>query len=296
MVEGQEGVGWDDWRGLARAAEEGGYDGLLRSDHYLSVGGGPDRGALDAWGTICALGPLTERIRLGTLVSPVTFRPAAVLAKLTLTADHASGGRIDVGIGAGWWQGEHEAFGFTLPPIKERMDLLERQLDDVQRFWRETGPPPVQQPRPHVIMGGQAKRRSAALAARYADEYNVLYLGPDAVREKAAAIAAACAAAGRDPLPMSMMIGFIVGADRAEVRDRTRQLMEYHGEEGDPGAWAAARAAESGWVVGTPEEVTEQLRALEAAGLQRVMLQHLLFGDLDVVRLIASDVLPAVAG
>src|SRR3954451_1709804 len=179
MVEGQEGVGWPDWLALAGTAEELGFEGLRRSDHYFSVGGADERGALDAWGTVNALAAVTQRIRLGTLVSPVTFRPPAVLAKLALPADHVSGGRIDVGMGTGWWQAEHERYGFAFPPMGERMDEVERQLGEVTRFWAETPPAPVQQPRPRIVMGGQAKKRSAGLAARYADEYNVLYVSPD---------------------------------------------------------------------------------------------------------------------
>ncbi|MEA2167607.1 MAG: hypothetical protein QOF76_907 [Solirubrobacteraceae bacterium] len=284
MIEGQEGVTWDDWRRLARLAEDGGFDALLRSDHYYSVSAGADRGALDAWGTICALGPLTQRIRLGTLVSPVTFRPAAVLAKLALTADHTSGGRVDVGIGTGWHQAEHDEFGLDLPPMKARMDLLAQQLADVTRYWDEYGPRPVQSPRPHVIMGGQAKARSAALAARYADEYNLLYRDPDGVRAGAASIASACRDAGRDPIPISMMLGFAVGADEAAVAERRRRICELMGTDELPATW----------LVGTPGQVIDQLAALEAAGCSRVMLQHHLFADDEHVELIAREILPAV--
>src|SRR4051812_29721828 len=199
MVEGQEGVGWADWLALAGAAEELGFEGLRRSDHYFSVSGAGERGALDAWGTINALAAVTTRIRLGTLVSPVTFRPPAVLAKLALTADHVSGGRIDVGFGTGWWQAEHERFGFPFPPLGERMDELERQLETVQRLWRDTEPAPVQQPRPRVIMGGAAKSRGARLAARWADEYNVLSVTPQQARAHREALDRACEAEGRDP-------------------------------------------------------------------------------------------------
>src|SRR4051812_37406095 len=199
MVEGQEGVGWADWLALAGAAEELGFEGLRRSDHYFSVSGAGERGALDAWGTINALAAVTDRIRLGTLVSPVTFRPAAVLAKLALTADHVSGGRVDVGMGTGWWEAEHEAYGFPFPPMRERMDELERQLEAVNRFWAETPPAPVQSPRPHLVMGGQAGPRSARLAARWADEYNVLYCSPEDARERTDRVREACERAGRDP-------------------------------------------------------------------------------------------------
>jgi alkanesulfonate monooxygenase SsuD/methylene tetrahydromethanopterin reductase-like flavin-dependent oxidoreductase (luciferase family) len=296
MVEGQEGVSWDDWVALARAAEDGGYEALLRSDHYFSVAGEAERGALDAWGTINALSAVTERIRLGTLVSPVTFRPAAVLAKLALTADHVSGGRIDVGMGTGWWQAEHERYGFPFPPMGERMDELERQLAEVTRFWAETPPAPVQQPRPRIVMGGQARKRSAALAARYADEYNVLYVSTDEARARGGRLARAAEAAGREPLRLSLMTGFVIAEDEAGLRDQARRLLAWNGDpDGDPDALLTARREESHWLVGTPGQVVEQIAGYAAAGVDRIALQHHLYADRDVLALIARDVLPAVA-
>lgn len=295
MIEGQEGVGWDDWRRLAGLAEAHGYDALLRSDHYLSVDDRRERGALDAWGTICALAPLTQRIRLGTLVSPVTFRPAAVLAKLALTADHVSGGRIEVGMGTGWWQAEHELFGFPFPPLGERMDELERQLVEVQRLWRETGPAPVQRPRPRLVMGGRARPRGARLAARHADEYNVIGESPEACARHRAALDAACAAEGRDPatLRLSLMAGFAIGRDEAEVRERMARLADRSGEEG--GADALVERRRDGWLFGTPAQVAERLREYGRAGVERVVLQHHLFDDDDAVALIGGELIPALS-
>jgi alkanesulfonate monooxygenase SsuD/methylene tetrahydromethanopterin reductase-like flavin-dependent oxidoreductase (luciferase family) len=272
MIEGQEDVSWPDWQRLAALAEEGGFDALMRSDHYLSVGGDGTRGALDAWGTICALGPLTERIRLGTLVSPVTFRPAAVLAKLALTADHVSHGRIDVGMGTGWHQAEHDAFGLSLPPMDERFDLLEHQVEDVRRFWSETNPEPIGI---RLILGGQAKRRAAALAARHADEYNLLYSTPDQVRQRREVL--------DDSLTLSMMTGFIIGTDQRQVDERRARIKDFTGHDGN-----------ETWLVGTPAAVVEQLEALEEAGLDRVMMQHHLTDDDDAVRLLANEVIPAL--
>jgi alkanesulfonate monooxygenase SsuD/methylene tetrahydromethanopterin reductase-like flavin-dependent oxidoreductase (luciferase family) len=283
MIEGQEGVGWDDWLALARAAERHGFEALLRSDHYLPLAQGD--GALDAWGTICALAAVTERIRLGTLVSPVTFRPAAVLAKLALTADHISGGRIDLGIGTGWHEDEHRAFDFPFPPMPERFDELERQLEEIQRIWRETGPPPVQQPRPRLVMGGAAKPRGARLAARHADEYNVVYASPEAAGERHAALEQACEAVGRDPatLTFSVMTGFVVGADEREIRDRAAQLGALEGK----GADELLAARRDHWLIGTPEQIGERLGDYERAGVERIAMQHLLHTDLDAVALLA---------
>jgi alkanesulfonate monooxygenase SsuD/methylene tetrahydromethanopterin reductase-like flavin-dependent oxidoreductase (luciferase family) len=291
MVEGQEGVGWPDWLALAGAAEELGFEGLLRSDHYFSVSGAGERGALDAWGTVNALAAVTERIRLGTLVSPVTFRPAAVLAKLALTADHVSGGRIDVGMGTGWWQAEHDAYGLPFPPMGERMDELERQLEAVTRLWADTRPAPVQQPRPRIVMGGAAKPRGARLAARYADEYNLVSPTPAVARERFAAVDAACEAAGRDPAAVrrSVMVGFVVGEDAAAVRERARRTLEWLGQDGGGGL-------PEGWLHGTPDDVVGQIEAFAEAGVQRIVLQHNLFRDLEALALVGRDVLPRVRG
>jgi alkanesulfonate monooxygenase SsuD/methylene tetrahydromethanopterin reductase-like flavin-dependent oxidoreductase (luciferase family) len=273
MIEGQEGVAWADWQRLAALTEELGFEGLLRSDHYLSVIGDGQRGSLDAWGTICALAAETERIRLGTLVSPVTFRPAGVLAKLALTADHVSGGRIDLGMGTGWHQAEHDAFGFSLPPMAERFGQLEQQVAEVRRLWGETRPAPIGL---RLVLGGQAKRRAAALAAAHADEYNLLYPTPDQVREKRALL--------DDRLALSAMVGFAIGTTDAGAQERLARIRDFMGHAGG-----------DSWLVGTPDTVVAQLKALAEAGLDRVMLQHHSFKDDDALRLIASEVLPAIA-
>src|SRR5215475_7669347 len=149
MIEGQEGVTWEQWVALAHAAETAGLQGLFRSDHYRSIVRGEPAGALDAWATLAALAARTERLRLGTMVSPVTFRPAAVLAKNAVTVDHISHGRVELGIGAGWYEAEHEAYRLHFGTARERMDELERQLAEIERQLTEADdvwPKPVQQP------------------------------------------------------------------------------------------------------------------------------------------------------
>ncbi len=189
MIEGQEDVTWDDWLALASACETHGVGTLFRSDHYLSVDDRRERGSLDAWATISALSATTVKLRLGTMVSPATFRHPAVLAKAVTTADHISGGRVELGIGAGWWEREHELYGFDLPPIGPRVDALEEQLQVVLGHWGEGPfsfageyfrakdldalPKPLQRPHPPLILGGSGGPRSLRLAARYADEYNI---------------------------------------------------------------------------------------------------------------------------
>ncbi len=284
MIEGQEDVTWDQWRALATTAEAAGFEALFRSDHYMPLGGGPG-GSLDAWATLNALAALTSTIRLGTLVSPATFRHPSTLAREVVTADHVSNGRVELGLGAGWHEGEHEAFGFPFDSVKDRFDRLAEQLEIVHRSWTEGPfdfegrfyrlvqanplPKPVQAPHPRLIAGGSAMPRGAALAARWADEYNTVYATVEECRERRERVAAACQEVGRDPLPFSLMTGFAINGDPAD----------HH----------------PAWIVGTIDQMATQLRALEQAGVERVMLQHLQHHDLDAVELIGRELIPLVS-
>jgi F420-dependent oxidoreductase-like protein len=270
MIEGQEGVTWDQWRALAATAEDAGFEALFRSDHYESLGGGANTGSLDAWSTINALAALTSRIRLGTLVSPGTFRHPSVLARMATTADHVSGGRIELGMGAGWHEGEHRAFGFPYGTVKDRFDRHAEQVEIVHRSWEaepfdfqgryytlercDAQPKPLQQPHPNLILGGSAGPRGAALAARWADEYNTVFPSEDEARERCERIAAACEQAGRDMITFSAMIP----------------------------------------LEGSSSELVDRLGRLAAAGVERVMLQHLAHGDVATVERVGRDVIPAV--
>ena len=299
MIEGQEGVTWPQWRALAAACEEHRIPTLFRSDHYQNLDGQhPERGALDAWGTTNALAALTTTLRLGTLVSPASFRHPSVLAKLVVTADHVSGGRIDLGIGAGWHQREHDAYGFPFAPTKTRIDVLEEQLQVLMGHWGpdrfsfegehyilsdlDAQPKPVQQPHPHLIMGGLAAARSAALAARFADEYNTPFPSLEEVRSRRSQVAEACERAGRDPIPFSAMIGTVLGSDRADLEDRARRVAELTGRDRD----SVLRDPPNGWIVATVEQAAEQFAAYRDAGLHRVMCQTLVHDDLDAVALV----------
>jgi F420-dependent oxidoreductase-like protein len=312
MVEGQEGVGWEDWVALARACAQHGFEALFRSDHYLSVAGRGERGSLDAWGTTSALAAITDALRFGTLVSPATFRHPSVLAKAVVTADHISGGRIELGIGTGWLEAEHTAYGFPFPPVGERIAILGEQLEVIVRQWGDepfsfdgayyrindldARPKPVQRPRPPLIVGGSAGPRSARLAARWADEYNTIYVTPDGARERRAALDDACRDAGREPqtLRFSMMNGYLVGATRDELHARAGELAEWQGESPTDLEGYLADLGRT-WIVGRAEEVVERLREYERAGVERVMLQHHLFRDLDALELLGRQVIPALA-
>jgi F420-dependent oxidoreductase-like protein len=306
MIEGQEGVSWPQWVALARACEEHGVSALFRSDHYMNLDGQhPEREALDAWGTLCALAAVTNTLKLGTLVSPATFRHPSNLAKLVATADEISSGRVALGLGAGWHEREHTAYGFPFAHTRTRMDVLAEQLEIVRGAWSEdqfsfdgehyrldqldARPRPAR--RPHLIMGGNAGPRSAALAARFADEYNTVFPTAEEVRERRRAIAAACEQAGRETIPFSVMTGFVVGRDRAEFEQRVRRLGERTGQDAE----GFMRDPPAAWITGTLEQAAEQLNALKEAGVSRVMCQHLLHDDLDAVALIGSELAPQVA-
>jgi F420-dependent oxidoreductase-like protein len=309
MIEGQEGVTWDDWMRLARLAEEHGLEGLFRSDHYTAIIRG-DAAALDAWATLAGLAAVTERIRLGTLVSPATFRHPSVLARMAATVDHISGGRVDVGMGSGWYEREHIAHGFPFLDGRQRFDLFAEQVEIVVRSWTEERfdhdgaayelreqaalPRPLQQPHPPLVLGGSVKPRFAALAARYASEVNTLGAPNEELRERKVRLDRACADTGRDPatLGYSVMTACFLGSDRAEVIGRLGSFLAIRGGDADPEALLAERRDR--WLVGTVDEVAERIEELRALGVTRVFLQHLNHGDDDMVRLAGGRLLPAL--
>lgn len=310
MIEGQEGVSWEQWVSIALACEEHRFEGLFRSDHYVSFGRPAELGSLDAWATLAALAPQTSRIRLGTLVSPVTFRHPSELAKSVVTADHASEGRVELGMGAGWFDGEHTAYGFPFPPVPERFDMLEEQVEIVHRLWDRDEdevtfqgnhyqlqgchglPKPVQDPHPPLIIGGQAGRRSVQMAVQWADEYNVHQKTPQQCREIRDLLTKACEAADRDPdqFRLSLMIFTLVGSDRGELESRTARLLERRGDSTEPAAWLSSLGPER--IAGTTEEVVERLAQYAEAGVERIMMQHLLHEDLEALALIGKEVIP----
>ena len=278
MIEGQEGVTWPQWVALAEAAEEAKLDGLFRSDHYRSIVRGEPAGALDAWGTLAGLAAITDTLRLGTMVSPVTFRRVSVLAKLVTTVDHISNGRVELGLGAGWFESEHEAYGLAFPPQRERLDELDRQLAEVTRQWTEAPeiqPKPVQQPRPPIIVGGTAKPRTVAAAVAHADEYNTVWPTVEEARERKARLDEAASAAGRDPLRFSMMTGCVVGRDEAELARRKADFQRISGRDEPP-------------IAGTVDQVVERLREYDAAGVERAMLQLLHHEDVEMVSVLGD--------
>jgi alkanesulfonate monooxygenase SsuD/methylene tetrahydromethanopterin reductase-like flavin-dependent oxidoreductase (luciferase family) len=279
MVEGQESVGWDDWVATAQAAEAAGLHGLFRSDHYSSFHAAPGP-ALDAWATICGLAAITQRIRLGTLVSPATFRRPSELARVVVTADHISGGRVEVGVGAGWFEMEHKQNGFPFPSTPERFSMFAEYVDVLVRSWsaeefdyhgkhftlegQRALPAAVQLPHPPLIFGGSGGPRSLSLAARFADEYNAAFLAPDEAAALRRRLDDACRHCDRDPdsLPLSMMTLVAAGEDGAEAEDRFARML------------TRFRAPRERSQIGSLDEVESSLGTLENAGISKIYVQH----------------------
>jgi alkanesulfonate monooxygenase SsuD/methylene tetrahydromethanopterin reductase-like flavin-dependent oxidoreductase (luciferase family) len=285
MVEGQEGITWEQWLALAHAAETAGLEGLFRSDHYRSILRGDPAGALDAWSILAGLAARTERIRLGTLVSPVTFRHVSVLAKSVTTVDHISQGRVELGIGAGWFESEHETYGFPFLTTRERLDELDRQLAEIHRQWSadDVWPRPVQTPHPPVIVGGMAKPRTVRAAVRFADEYNTINPTVAEARARKLLLDEAAREAGREPLRFSIFAACIAGRDEREAQERLRMWHEFSGLADPP------------LLVGTVEQLADQLAEYKSVGVERAMLQHLLQDDVEMVSLL-GELANAVAG
>jgi alkanesulfonate monooxygenase SsuD/methylene tetrahydromethanopterin reductase-like flavin-dependent oxidoreductase (luciferase family) len=300
MIEGQEGVRWPQWLALARACEDAGLDGLFRSDHYSGFIGG-DGGSMDAWSTVTALAAVTKRIKLGTLVSPATFRHPSLLARMVASASQISGGRVELGFGAGWNEDEHRQAGFPFPPTRERFALFAEQLEILRLSWagerfdfsganyelRDAQPRPLPLGHLHLIVGGQGMPGTIGPAARFADEYNTAFASPQEAARRRALVDEACAAAGREPIAVSLMARCVVGEDRAALERRRSRLREIAAD--DP--FADPEIA----IEGTVDEVLERLAEFEAAGVERVMLRHLAVDDLEMVELLGREVLPRLS-
>jgi F420-dependent oxidoreductase-like protein len=302
FTEPQQGAHYSDLSALARLSEELGFDAFFRSDHYMAFDGDGLPGPTDAWLTLAALARDTTRIRLGTLVSPVTFRYPGPLAISVAQVDEMSGGRVELGLGTGWHDGEHAAYGIPFPPVGTRFEHLEEQLAIVTGLWSTpvgerfsyTGkhytitdspalPKPVQQPVP-VIVGGWGEKRTPRLAARYATEFNLPFAPVELFGDAVQRVRSACEAADRDPASLRTTVAQTVccGATEAEFARRAAAIGQ------DP---ASLRANNLG---GLPGEIVERIQAYAAVGAETVYLQVLDLADHDHVRLIASEIAPHV--
>jgi F420-dependent oxidoreductase-like protein len=309
MIEGQEGVTWEQWVALAHACEENGVEALFRSDHYLGFHAGGSDGSLDCWTTLAALAAVTTTLRLGSLVSPVTFRHPSVLARAAATADHVSGGRVELGIGGGWMEAEHKAYGLPFPETHVRMDLLAEQLEIVHRQWTEDSfdfhgrhyrlegcsalPKPVQRPHPPLIVGGSGRAGTIGPAVRWADEYNTTFPAEEEVVARRRWLLSECERQAREPLRFSLMTMCIVGADEKEFSERARGVYELARRDASFDVWLAGRRERG--ILGTVDQVVARLQRLAELGVDGVMLQHLRHDDLESVALIGRELASAVA-
>ena len=304
FTEPQQGADYGRQLAVARAAEELGFDAFFRSDHYLKMGEGSGLpGPTDSWVTLAALARETSRIRLGTLMSSATFRYPGPLAISVAQVDEMSGGRVELGLGAGWFEAEHAAYGIPVPGVVERFDRLEEQLAIITGLWETPVgktfsfegayypltdspalPKPVQRPRPPIVVGGHGPRRTPRLAARFADEINVAFVGPEETGAAFGRARDASVAAGRDPASLVYSAAHTVccGRTDAEVARRV--------------AAAGIDVAElgSGGLVGSPAQVVDKLGVFGTLGASRMYLQVLDLHDLDHLELIAAEVMPRV--
>jgi F420-dependent oxidoreductase-like protein len=305
FTEPQQGASYDELLAVARMAESLGFDAFFRSDHYMNFGGGDGQpGPTDAWATLAGLARDTSRIRLGTLVSPVTFRLPGPLAITVAQVDAMSGGRVELGLGTGWNDTEHTAYGIPFPPTGTRFEMLEEQLAIISGLWTTpiddtftfSGthyslvdspalPKPVQRPGPPIVMGGWGARRTPRLAAQHAAEFNVPFGRPEDFASQASKVRDACTAIGRDPASIVLSAATVVccGEEEASLIRRAAAI-------GQPLDRLRATAA-----AGTPDEVVAQLERFAAAGATRVYLQLLDLRDADHLQLIGTDVLPRVS-
>lgn len=305
FTEPQQGATYDQILAIARVAEEEGFDAFFRSDHYLkmgSVSGLP--GPTDAWITLAGLARDTTRIRLGTLLTAATFRHPGPLAIAVAQVDAMSHGRVELGLGAGWFEQEHDAYGIPFPELGERFERLEEQLAIVTGLWGKgvgetfnySGahyslsdspalPKPVQTPGPPIIVGGHGRKVTPRLAATYAAEFNVPFSPLDFCTSQYALVDQACDAIGRDPTSIVRSAALVVccGRDASEVARRASNI----GRE-------VTELSESG-LAGSPQQVVEKIERFREGGASRLYLQVLDMDDLDHLRLIAAEVMPAVS-
>jgi F420-dependent oxidoreductase-like protein len=315
MLDPQEGMPWERWRHLVALVEALGFESLWRSDHVTSLVGQPQRATLEAWTSLTYVATATTRLRFSTLVSPITFRHPSLLALAAAAIDDLSRGRLEVGIGAGWFDGEHRAFGIPFPRGRDRFAMLDEGIavmkllwsgEEVSfrgRFYTLDGavghPRPAQRPHPPIVVGGAGKRL-LGIAARHADEWNVYGQTPESYRPLRDVLERQCEAAGRDPTEITRSVAapFAVGRSSAEFRRRAARLLELFPL---PKLVPAARAGLSadalrslGWFAGSPDNLAEQLEALAAEGVGRLILQHNDFDDDASLELLAERLLPGL--
>jgi alkanesulfonate monooxygenase SsuD/methylene tetrahydromethanopterin reductase-like flavin-dependent oxidoreductase (luciferase family) len=297
MIEGQEGLTWERWRSICRDADALGFAALRRSEHFLSVFGVDGRDCIECWTSLALAAEWTSRIEIGPMVSPMTFRAPSLLARTATAVDLLSGGRLILGVGAGWYEREHVENGIPFLSLKERFDLLEDGIETIRETWRRADPKPPRDGSIPLLMGGRGEKRAMPIMAREAAEWNVGFDGPDRYRHQSEVFDACCRSIGRDPhsVRRSVMTSYLIGRNRSELIDRARLIGKVVPRYKDVDPDTVLKTAAESWLVGTPEEVAQQIRDRAALGIDLFMLQHFLLDDRDALQLLAGEVIPALA-
>jgi F420-dependent oxidoreductase-like protein len=309
MIEAQEGVGWEEWRNIVQWTEELGFESLWRSDHFFSLGGPKTRDALETFSCLLYTAQNSSRIRFGPLVLSMTFRHPAIVARMAAAVDQLSGGRLILGLGAGWNVAEHEAFGIPLPPPRPRIEALEDGVSVIKALFTQEpasyagkhfqikdaylNPKPVQSPMP-VLIGGSGEKRTLRVVARHADEWNAAPMPLERYREKVAALEAHCEREGRDPqtIARSLMCGYVTAQIEAEVDAKVKAVIERLPPQFRPPPSAPPRPMSM--LTGTPAQLIEQIKMWEGEGVSRIMLQHREPPDRETLEFVAKEILPNV--
>lgn len=313
MIEGQEGLTWERWRTIVDTADRLNYHSVWRSDHLFSLTGPSDRNCIALWPSLNDVAYRSERLHFGQLVSPITFRHPVHLAIDAVASDELSGGRFMLGIGAGWNEPEHKAFGFNLPPLKERMDRFEEALKVITLLWTgepvsfngtyyqldnaQSRPRPTRGAKVPMVIGGGGEKRTLRLVAEYADEWNVTPTTRDVYDHKYDVLKQHCEAVDRDPatITRSIMLGHLIGRNDAELRQRASVFRTIFAAMADlePDE-IIRRYRERGMLVGTPAEIVEEINLRKEQGIERIMLQTHDQTDMDALELFAADVMPHI--
>jgi F420-dependent oxidoreductase-like protein len=313
MIEAQEGLTWERWARIIDTAENNQFDSLWRSDHLFSVMGVSDRDQLALWPSMTLIAARNSKLEFGALVSPTTFRNPVMLAKDSVALDNLSGGRFWLGIGAGWNEREHAAFGFPLPPLKERMDRLEEAIEVIKLLWSgekvsyageqfqlndaQMRPVPTRPGGVPMLIGGSGERRTLRMVARFANEWNSNASNHEVYRHKVDVLEQHCQEIGRDSaeIARSVMVGHMIGVTESDVRARAARIQEIMPSmQGLSLDEVMERSHGRGWLVGTPDKVVEDIKTLAGFGVSRIMLQSHDQMDMAALELFATDVMPQV--
>lgn len=296
MIEGQEGLSWERWRRICHDVDTLGFASLRRSDHLISLMDDPERDCIECWASLALAAEWTKRIEFGPMVTPMTFRIPSVLAKTAASVDALSGGRLLLGVGAGWNENEHSVFGIPFLTEKQRFERLEEGITTMREIWQQTNPKPVRNPIP-LVMGGKGAKRTLPLVAKEAVEWNLSRLDAGMFRERREVLEQCCREIGRDPstIRRSVMNSYIIGRNLSELRERAAQVGRViPGLRGLTPDQVLENRKEA-WLVGTPEQIAARMIEFARLGVDLFMLQHFLLDDADALKLLATEVMPAVA-